>query len=85
MRLKRIADTLHQFGYAQLLGSFWLITEATKMLACVRVTTILLQSHCQVIMKASVRPNSYTRINMYSSSTYCLAGKTMHSNFLKVS
>lgn len=83
MRLKRIADTLHQFGYAQLLGSFWLITEASKMLACVRVTTILLQSHCQVIMKASVRPNSYTR--MYSSSIYCLAGKTMHSNFLKVS
>lgn len=85
VRLKVVADNLHQFGCIRPLGSFWSITVATKMLVRVRVTTILLQSHCQVTKKASVISNSDKHTNIYSPNIYYLAGKTMHSDVLKVS
>lgn len=64
---------------------FWLITVATKMLLCEDMLTILLHSHCQLIMKENVRPHSDTLRNIYSPIICYLAGETMHSNVLKVS
>lgn len=85
VELKCIAENLHQYGHAHLLGSFWLITVATKMLVCVMVITILLHSYCQLTTKAMLRTNSDTLTSIFSPSIYYPAGKTMHSNTLKVS
>lgn len=63
----------------------WFLWLKQNVGVCEDMLTILLHSHCQLIMKENVRPHSDTLRNIYSPIIYYLAGKTMHSNVLKVS